>query len=117
MKPTPDARLMAVNNKRLGQWTLHDMRPAARGHSRTVATILTSHEPEEDEAWAYAMANRFNAGVHAVHMARAITLLQAAQDILEASDDAQGRTAFYDDADCDGACLLEDIGNLLESLK
>jgi len=60
MKPTPDARLMAVHNKRLGQWTLHDMRPAARGYSRTVAAVLTGHDPEEDEAWAYALANRFN---------------------------------------------------------
>lgn len=60
MKPSPDARLMAVHNKRLGQWTLHDMRPAARGYSRTVATVLTSHDPAEDEAWAYSLANRFN---------------------------------------------------------
>lgn len=117
MKPTPDARLMAVHNKRLGQWTLHDMRLAARGQSRTVAAVFTSHDPAEDEAWAYALANRFNTGVTLVHLGRAITLLKAAQSLIEASSDAISETVFYDDAECDGLCLVEDIEALLETLK
>lgn len=52
--------------------------------------------------------------------ARHITLLKAARDLLKKADDGMfvvdvmSETVFYDDAECDGSCLLEDINNYLE---
>ena len=49
---------------------------------------------------------------------RAVTLLTAAKERLEMEakhcDDAMPVTTHYDDADCDGYCLLEDIKQVLE---
>lgn len=50
---------------------------------------------------------------------RAETLLKAAQQIFNKCSkstyiiDALSCTAFYDDADCDGECLREDINDFL----
>lgn len=46
---------------------------------------------------------------------RKITLLKACRDLLKKQQesgyvlDLLSETVFYDDADCDGTCLLEDI--------
>ena len=46
---------------------------------------------------------------------RKITLLKACRDLLKKQEDAGyvldllSETVFYDDAECDGNCLLEDI--------
>lgn len=40
---------------------------------------------------------------------RAFTLLKAVKHL-----DLLGETVFYDDADCDGSCLLDDIRDLLD---
>lgn len=46
---------------------------------------------------------------------RKITLLKACRDLLKKQDnssyvlDLLSETVFYDEADCDGNCLLEDI--------
>ena len=46
--------------------------------------------------------------------ARAIVLLEAALEILnQANHDSLSRTAFYDDAHCDGFCLRDDIKHYL----
>ena len=51
---------------------------------------------------------------------RAITLLRATLEILRKCDnssyvlDVLGETAHYDEADCDGYCLMEDIRNYLD---
>jgi hypothetical protein len=51
---------------------------------------------------------------------RKTTLLKAAYDLLRKCDEgpyvknALEETVFYDDADCDGFCLMEDIMNELE---
>lgn len=53
---------------------------------------------------------------------RKITLLKACRDLLNKQKDSSyvldilGETVFYDDADCDGLCLLEDIELLLEDI-
>jgi len=55
--------------------------------------------------------------------ARAQVLLQAALDILKKCDDSpyvenvMGVTAFWDGAECDGSCLMEDIKDLFEVEK
>ena len=47
--------------------------------------------------------------------ARAIVLLEAALCILSQSDyESLNNTAFYDDANCDGVCLMNDIKIYLE---
>lgn len=46
--------------------------------------------------------------------ARAIVLLEATLEILnQANHDSLSRTAFYDDAHCDGFCLRDDIKHYL----
>lgn len=51
---------------------------------------------------------------------RAITLLRATLELLRKCDnspyviDVLGETTFYDEADCDGYCLMEDIRNYLD---
>ena len=51
---------------------------------------------------------------------RAITLLRATLELLRKCDkssyvlDVLGETAYYDDADCDGYCLMDDISNYLD---
>ena len=46
---------------------------------------------------------------------RAKVLLEAALKILnQANHDSLSRTAFYDDAQCDGYCLMNDIKIYLE---
>ncbi len=45
---------------------------------------------------------------------RAVTLLKAAREIVKKSDEAQSPVAFWDNADCDGMCLLDDISAFLE---
>lgn len=46
---------------------------------------------------------------------RKITLLKACRDLLKKQDNSHyvlnllSETVFYDEADCDGHCLLEDI--------
>lgn len=51
---------------------------------------------------------------------RNVTLLKAARDFLvqlkEAGSDELARTVYYDEADCDGYCLLDDINAELELL-
>jgi hypothetical protein len=51
---------------------------------------------------------------------RKTILLKAALELLEKIDasnygDILGTTVFYDDADCDGSCLIEDIKICLEA--
>lgn len=51
---------------------------------------------------------------------RAIVLLKAALELLRKCDnspyvlDVLGETAYYDEADCDGYCLMYDIRNYLD---
>lgn len=51
---------------------------------------------------------------------RAIVLLKAVRELLNKQMQSSyvlnllSETVFYDDADCDGGCLYEDIGYLLE---
>jgi len=51
---------------------------------------------------------------------RKITLLKACRDLLSKQNDSSyvlnllSETVFYDDVDCDGYCLLEDINMELE---
>lgn len=51
---------------------------------------------------------------------RKATLLRAAYDLLKAADDSVWvedvlcLTAFYDDTECDGYCLMEDIAAELD---
>lgn len=51
---------------------------------------------------------------------RAITLLRATLELLRKCDnspyvlDVLGETAFYDEAECDGYCLMDDIRNYLD---
>lgn len=52
----------------------------------------------------------------APHIIRAIELLKAARDLIEACDDAQTTAVIYDDAHCDGSCLLGDIETFLIEL-
>jgi hypothetical protein len=53
---------------------------------------------------------------------RALILLKATDELLKKQEnssyvlDILGETTFYDGSECDGACLLEDIGELLDSL-
>jgi len=53
---------------------------------------------------------------------RAITLLRAAKELLEKQKDSYyvlnmlAETVVYDGAECDGSCLIEDIGYLLEEI-
>ncbi len=53
-------------------------------------------------------------------MNRERVLLQACLDLLRKCNegpyvkDALGQTVFYDEAECDGNCLMEDIEALLE---
>tara|TARA_R110000744_G_scaffold151066_4_gene264458 strand:- start:8080 stop:8283 length:204 start_codon:yes stop_codon:yes gene_type:complete len=55
-------------------------------------------------------------------LARAKTLLKAAHELLKKCDEgpfvlnAMEETIYYDDAECDGACLLEDIGGWFEDI-
>lgn len=54
---------------------------------------------------------------------RAITLLKATHDLLQKQRDSSyvlnilEQTAFYDDAECDGGCLMEDIEFCLEDFS
>jgi hypothetical protein len=54
---------------------------------------------------------------------RAITLLKACRDLLQKQMDANyvlnilTETVYYDDADCCGACLLDDINCLLKEME
>lgn len=52
---------------------------------------------------------------------RNVTLLKAARDFLvqlkEAGSDELARTVYYDEADCDGYCLLDDITAEIEVLE
>ena len=46
---------------------------------------------------------------------RAITLLRATLELLNKCDYiVLSETAYYDEADCDGYCLMEDISNYLD---
>jgi hypothetical protein len=51
---------------------------------------------------------------------RAKELLRAAHDLLQKADDSpyvvdvMSTTVFYDEADCDGGCLRDDIAHWLE---
>lgn len=51
---------------------------------------------------------------------RAVTLLRATLEILRKCEsspyilDVMGETAFYDEAECDGYCLMDDIRNYLD---
>lgn len=53
-------------------------------------------------------------------LARAEVLLKATRDLLRKCDDgpfvknALEETVFYDEADCDGFCLMEDIEQWIE---
>jgi len=55
----------------------------------------------------------------AKHLQRAVTLLQAAADIVENTegDAALEATAEWDGTECDGMCLLDDINVLFEEMK
>ena len=51
---------------------------------------------------------------------RKITLLKACRDLLQKQENSHyilnllSETVHYDEADCDGSCLLDDIKNQLE---
>lgn len=53
---------------------------------------------------------------------RAVTLLKAAKELLSKQNDSSyvlnmlEQTVHYDDADCDGYCLLDDINAYLEEI-
>ena len=53
---------------------------------------------------------------------RAITLLKACRDLLNKQNETSyvlnllETTVYYDEADCDGGCLLEDIEAYLEEV-
>lgn len=53
---------------------------------------------------------------------RAVTLLKAARDLLRKQHDTPyvlnmlEQTVHYDDADCDGNCLIDDINEYLEEI-
>ncbi len=48
---------------------------------------------------------------------RKITLLKAAYEMLDkiTSNNYQGETAYYDDAECDAYCLMDDIEDELSN--
>ena len=52
---------------------------------------------------------------------RALVLLKACKELLEKQDedpfvlDVLAQKVFYDEAECDGQCLLEDIRSFLET--
>lgn len=52
---------------------------------------------------------------------RAFTLLKAVKHLLELQEDSVfildllSENVYYDEADCDGSCLLDDIRGLLEN--
>lgn len=54
---------------------------------------------------------------------RAVTLLKAAKELLRKQEQSYyvlnllEETVFYDDAECDGNCLMEDIEDLLEEIE
>ena len=54
---------------------------------------------------------------------RAKTLLKAAYELLKKQEDSSyvlnllAETVFYDEAECDGNCLMEDIGYWLEEFE
>ena len=54
---------------------------------------------------------------------RAIELLEAAKNLLEKQENSKyvlnmlEETVFYDDTECDGSCLLQDISDYLESVN
>ncbi|AJD29234.1 MULTISPECIES: hypothetical protein [Clostridium] len=54
---------------------------------------------------------------------REITLLKACRDLLKKQEnssyvlDLLEETVFYDDADCDGYCLLKDIEMVLSDIE
>ena len=47
---------------------------------------------------------------------RTIELLRAARNLLEENEMVEEYTVFYDGAQCDGACLLEDIEHHLSEI-
>ena len=53
---------------------------------------------------------------------RAVTLLKAARDLLNKQNESSyvlnmlEQTVHYDDADCDGSCLIDDINAYLEEI-
>ena len=61
MKPRPESRLNQVHNRRLGQWIICHNHWCAKGETSIVATVLTSGDDAEDEAWANEIVRRFNA--------------------------------------------------------
>lgn len=54
---------------------------------------------------------------------RKITLLKACRDLLKKQENSRyvldllTETVFYDDAECDGNCLLEDIETVLADIE
>lgn len=54
---------------------------------------------------------------------RAVVLLKAAKELLSKQYKSHyvlnmlAETVYYDDAECDGACLIEDIGYLLDEIE
>ena len=54
---------------------------------------------------------------------RAMTLLKASRDLLQKADEAhfiEQATCIlvhYDEADCDGSCLMDDINMLIEDVN
>lgn len=60
---------------------------------------------------------------HTEQQDRAIVLLKAARNLLAKQQDSGyvlnllAETVHYDDAECDGSCLLDDIGYFLEEVS
>lgn len=64
---------------------------------------------DEGRTWKYAVPLDVDKGED-----RKIVLLRAAYDLLKKHPIAQECLVFYDDAECDGMCLMEDIANELD---
>lgn len=57
------------------------------------------------------------------NLERAVVLLKAAKELLSKQRNSYyvlnmlEETVYYDDAECDGSCLIDDIGYLLDEIE
>jgi hypothetical protein len=57
------------------------------------------------------------------NLERAVILLKAAKELLSKQRNSYyvlnmlEETVYYDDAECDGSCLIDDIGYLLDEIE
>ena len=84
--------------------------------SRTIAEVAESESDEANRINAQNVADDCKQIAELLReLQRARVLLKATHDLLEAADDSPyvedvlGILVHYDDTDCDGSCLMEDI--------